>query len=111
MNLDVTLDMHSMTDESIRETALAMLNRLLQHCTINMAAKQTKIARTTLYRWIDPELDLDKVTLHTAAWFILMYETRFEIQLILAREPSRRRMAHKIIEAYDDNPEGTETTT
>lgn len=97
-------DAHTMTPEQINAAACHILFRLMERCTLNLVCDLTGISRTTLYKWLDPDVPLDSMNHRDAAWFILMAETSPKMQMLLQRGPSRRpRLARRMLDEETNN--------
>lgn len=96
-------ELYDMEPADINAVAVRLLGRLLNHCTVNMVQNLTGISRTTLYRWLNEDIVLDQMNHRDAAWFIMLYETKPQIQMLLQRAPSRQRLAHRLIAEDEAN--------
>lgn len=93
-------DLHAMTREEINQHAVNRLLDLLDRCSINLVTDLTGISRTTLYKWLDPDIGLEKMNHRDAAWFLLYCETSPRVKMLLDRPPfTRPHMARKFLEA------------
>ena len=92
-------ELHARDPDWICSLAVKRLSKLLEHSTINLVQKLTGISRTTLYRWLDEDVALDKMNYRDAAWFILYCETSPRVKMLLERPPlSHPRLARKLLE-------------
>lgn len=97
-------ELHSMERNDINQLAVTYLDKLLQHCTLNLVQRIVGISRTTLYKWLDEDVALDDMNHYHAAWFVLQYETNPKVAMLLQRGPQvtdkrdNRRNAAKGIE-------------
>ncbi len=102
-------DIHQMDETDINQKAYDMLLQLLECCTINLVSQLTRVTRTTLYRWLDPDRSLEEMDFKQAAWFIVVCETSPKVQLLLTRGPlSHPRLAKRLLEE-EGNDEHTDT--
>lgn len=92
-------ELTSMDRNDLCQVAVTKLEKLLEHCTLNMVCKLTGITRPTLYKWLDESIALDDMNHYYAAWFILNYETNPKIRMLLDRGyTSKPRLAGRVIE-------------
>ena len=97
-------DLHSMQREAINQTAVTLLDALLECCTLNLISEITSISRTTLYKWLDESLPLDAMSHRDSAWFILLSETDPRLIGIMERGPvSHPRMAKQLVQEGESN--------
>lgn len=95
--------LHKLQNVDINRHAVAMLDVLLECCTLNLVSSLTGISRVTLYRWLDQDVALDDMNHYHAAWFILHCETNPKVKMLLERGPmSNPRLAKRVIEG-DNN--------
>jgi len=95
-------ELYLMSPNLINATAVRYLNNLLNYTTLNLISELTGVARSTFYRWLDPDVNYDKMNHRDAAWFIVMYETMPQIELLLDKQPSRQRLSHRLIDAMEE---------
>lgn len=96
--------LHEMDPNDINQTAVTLLDNLLEHCTLNLVNQLTGISRTTLYKWLDPDVELDAMNHRDAAWFILMYETKPQMRMLLQRGPvSKPRLIKRILDQQEES--------
>ena len=99
---DIHHELHTMKPDDIRQAACSLLDELLLRTTISSVWQQTGITRTTLYKWQNESLPLDVMNVRDAAWFILVCETRSQLQKLLLRPPLQRPIAGKrLIEKFE----------
>lgn len=92
-------DLHLMSSVQINQAAVNVLEDLLERCTLNLVCDLTGISRTTLYKWLDPDVSLDEMNHRDAAWLIMLAETSPKVQLLMQRGPlSKPRMARRMLE-------------
>jgi len=98
--------LHSMDHNEINLAALALLDKLLERCTVNLISQLTGITRVTLYRWLDVEVPLESMNVRDAAWFIMLCETSPKLKMLLARAPlTNPRLAKRLTDAMTEQTE------
>ena len=91
--------LHSMDAVNINAAACQVLARLLERCTLNLVCDLSGISRTTLYKWLDPDMPLESMNHRDAAWFIMMAETSPKMQMLMQRGPLQRpRLARRLLQ-------------
>lgn len=99
-------DLHSMEPADINAAACQVLARLLDRCTLNLVCSITGISRTTLYKWLDPDVPLESMNHRDAAWFIVMAETSPKMLMLMQRGPAMRpRLAKRMLDAETEKGE------
>lgn len=89
--------LHEMEGADINQAACTLLEQLMQCASINLIAQLTRITRTTLYRWLDADVELERMSPQIAGWFILICETSPKLQALLQRGArSHPRLAKRI---------------
>ncbi len=93
-------NLYGMPSDEIALAALSILDALLQRCTIHMVTELTSISRATIYKWLNEDIELEKMSPRDCAWFILVCETDPRIIMLLQRGPfSHTRLAKRWLES------------
>lgn len=93
----VSNQLHEMPATEINQAAIEMLDRLLEVGTLNLISDLTRITRPTLYRWLDADVELERMSHHVAGWFLVICETSPKVQALLKRGAlSHPRLAKRV---------------
>lgn len=84
-------DLHTLEPEDINEIAVNKLSALLDRCSLHLTSSVTGISRTTLYKWLDPEVPLESMDHRIAGWFILQTETNPKVAMLMQRGPKTEK--------------------